>query len=149
MDLTNEDNCKRAVQGATEVYNWQRTWAGWAHRTVPNHVPAQHPHQHAPDRGGVSRRRGAVFLFVLRLRLQHEAAEDPHCRALKETDAYPAFAERGYGWEKLVSEMFCQEYTAERGMRTAIARLSQCLRAVGHVGWWPREGAGGDVPQSH
>ncbi len=49
--------------------------------------------------------------------------EDPHCRALKETDAYPAYAERGYGWEKLVSEMFCQEYTAERGMKTAIARF--------------------------
>jgi nucleoside-diphosphate-sugar epimerase len=32
-------------------------------------------------------------------------------------------AERGYGWEKLVSEMFCQEYTAERGLKTAIARF--------------------------
>jgi nucleoside-diphosphate-sugar epimerase len=49
--------------------------------------------------------------------------EDPNCRALKETDAYPAFAERGYGWEKLVSEMFCQEYWAERGMKTFIARF--------------------------
>jgi len=32
-------------------------------------------------------------------------------------------AERGYGWEKLVSEMFCQEYTAERGLSTFIARF--------------------------
>jgi len=32
-------------------------------------------------------------------------------------------AERGYGWEKLVSEMFCQEYWAERGLKTAIARF--------------------------
>ena len=32
-------------------------------------------------------------------------------------------AERGYGWEKLVSEMFCEEYWAERGMKTAIARF--------------------------
>ncbi len=44
-------------------------------------------------------------------------------RALKESDAYPAMAERGYGWEKLMSEMFCQEYWAERGMKTAIARF--------------------------
>jgi nucleoside-diphosphate-sugar epimerase len=42
---------------------------------------------------------------------------------LKESDAYPAFAERGYGWEKLVSEMFCQEYWAERGLKTFIARF--------------------------
>jgi GDP-D-mannose 3',5'-epimerase len=44
-------------------------------------------------------------------------------RALKESDAYPAMAERGYGWEKLMSEMFCQEYWAERGLKTAIARF--------------------------
>jgi GDP-D-mannose 3',5'-epimerase len=32
-------------------------------------------------------------------------------------------AERGYGWEKLMSEMFCQEYWAERGLQTFIARF--------------------------
>jgi nucleoside-diphosphate-sugar epimerase len=49
--------------------------------------------------------------------------QDPKITALKESDAYPAMAERGYGWEKLISEMFCQEYWAERGMKTAIARF--------------------------
>jgi nucleoside-diphosphate-sugar epimerase len=49
--------------------------------------------------------------------------KDPNVRALKESDAYPAMAERGYGWEKLVSEMFCQEYASERGMKTFIARF--------------------------
>jgi nucleoside-diphosphate-sugar epimerase len=49
--------------------------------------------------------------------------QDSKVTALKESDAYPAMAERGYGWEKLVSEMFCQEYWAERGMETFIARF--------------------------
>jgi nucleoside-diphosphate-sugar epimerase len=49
--------------------------------------------------------------------------KDPNVRALKETDAYPAMAERGYGWEKLISEMFCQEYWAERRLKTFIARF--------------------------
>jgi nucleoside-diphosphate-sugar epimerase len=49
--------------------------------------------------------------------------QDPNVRALKESDAYPAMAERGYGWEKLMSEMFCQEYWAERGLETHIARF--------------------------
>jgi nucleoside-diphosphate-sugar epimerase len=49
--------------------------------------------------------------------------QDPNVRALKESDAYPAMAERGYGWEKLISEQFCQEYWHERGMKTAIARF--------------------------
>jgi len=49
--------------------------------------------------------------------------KDPHSRALRESDAYPAMAERGYGWEKLMSEMFCQEYWAERGLKTFMARF--------------------------
>ena len=49
--------------------------------------------------------------------------KDPKVRALKESDAYPAMAERGYGWEKLISEMFCQEYWAERGLESHIARF--------------------------
>jgi GDP-D-mannose 3', 5'-epimerase len=52
-----------------------------------------------------------------------ELQKDPNVRPLKESDAFPAMAERGYGWEKLMSEMFCQEYWAERGMKTAIARF--------------------------
>ncbi len=49
--------------------------------------------------------------------------QDPNVRALKESDAYPAMPERGYGWEKLISEMFCEEYWAERGLKTFIARF--------------------------
>jgi nucleoside-diphosphate-sugar epimerase len=52
-----------------------------------------------------------------------ELQKDPTAQALKESDAYPAMAERGYGWEKLMSEMFCQEYWAERGLKTLIARF--------------------------
>ena len=54
-------------------------------------------------------------------------------RALKEADAYPAMAERGYGWKKLISEMFCQEYWAERGLKTFIARFHN---VYGPYGTW-------------
>jgi nucleoside-diphosphate-sugar epimerase len=59
--------------------------------------------------------------------------QDPNVRPLKESDAYPAMAERGYGWEKLISEMFCQEYWAERGMKTFIARFHN---VYGPEGTW-------------
>jgi nucleoside-diphosphate-sugar epimerase len=59
--------------------------------------------------------------------------QDPNVRALKESDAYPAMAERGYGWEKLVSEIFCQEYWAERGLKTFIARFHN---VYGPYGTW-------------
>jgi nucleoside-diphosphate-sugar epimerase len=42
-------------------------------------------------------------------------------------------AERGYGWEKLISEIFCQEYWAERGLKTFIARFHN---VYGPYGTW-------------
>ncbi|MEK7993045.1 MAG: NAD-dependent epimerase/dehydratase family protein, partial [Planctomycetota bacterium] len=62
-----------------------------------------------------------------------ELQKDPNSRALKESDAYPAMAERGYGWEKLMSEMFCQEYWAERGFKTFMARFHN---VYGSHGTW-------------
>jgi len=52
---------------------------------------------------------------------------------LKESDAYPALAERGYGWEKLYSEMLTQEYGVERGMNVWMARLHN---VYGPKGTW-------------
>jgi len=59
--------------------------------------------------------------------------QDPDCRALKESDAYPANAERGYGWEKLYSEIFCQEVHKEMGVDTKIARFHN---VYGPLGTW-------------
>lgn len=42
--------------------------------------------------------------------------------ALKETDAYPAMAEDGYGWEKLFSERMCRHFSEDFGMLTRIGR---------------------------
>jgi nucleoside-diphosphate-sugar epimerase len=70
-----------------------------------------------------------------------ELQKDPTAQALKESDAYPAMAERGYGWEKLMSEMFCQEYWVERGLKTFIARFHN---VYGPWGTW--DGGRGKAP---
>jgi nucleoside-diphosphate-sugar epimerase len=41
---------------------------------------------------------------------------------LRETDAYPALAEDGYGWEKLFSERMCRHFAEDFGLITRIAR---------------------------
>jgi nucleoside-diphosphate-sugar epimerase len=71
--------------------------------------------------------------------------------ALKESDAYPAMPEDGYGWEKLFSERMCRHFTEDFGLETRIARYhnSQCLRAERDLRWRPRKGAGGDLPEGH
>jgi GDP-D-mannose 3',5'-epimerase len=42
--------------------------------------------------------------------------------ALKESDAYPAMPEDGYGWEKLFSERMCRHFREDFGIATRIAR---------------------------
>ena len=42
---------------------------------------------------------------------------------LKESDAYPADPEDGYGWEKLFSERMCRHFMEDFGLETRIARF--------------------------
>jgi len=42
--------------------------------------------------------------------------------ALKESDAYPAMPEDGYGWEKLFSERMCRHFREDFGIETRAAR---------------------------
>lgn len=41
---------------------------------------------------------------------------------LKESDAYPAMPEDGYGWEKLFSERMCRHFREDFGTQTRLAR---------------------------
>lgn len=47
---------------------------------------------------------------------------DTRVTALKESDAYPADSEDGYGWEKLFTERMCRHFSEESGMQTRVAR---------------------------
>jgi nucleoside-diphosphate-sugar epimerase len=124
MDLSQEKNCIRAVEGAKEVYNLAADMGGmgFIERFRVECMRSILINTHMLEsayRAGVERYFFSSSACAYNISLQ----QDPDVRALKETDAYPANAERGYGWEKLMSEMFCQEYTAERGMKTFIARF--------------------------
>jgi nucleoside-diphosphate-sugar epimerase len=48
---------------------------------------------------------------------------DPDNPGLKESDAYPALAEDGYGWEKLFSERMCRHFMEDYGLTTRVARF--------------------------
>jgi nucleoside-diphosphate-sugar epimerase len=47
---------------------------------------------------------------------------DADVTALKESDAYPAMPEDGYGWEKLFSERMCRHFREDFGVETRVAR---------------------------
>jgi len=124
LDLSEEANCRRAVEGAVEVYNLAADMGGmgFIERFRVECLRSVLVNTHLIEsayRAGAQRYFFSSSACAYNTTLQ----EDPNVRALKESDAYPAMSERGYGWEKLISEMFCQEYWAERGMKTFIARF--------------------------
>jgi nucleoside-diphosphate-sugar epimerase len=124
LDLSDEANCRKACEGAVEVYNLAADMGGmgFIERFRVECLRSILINTHMIEsayRAGARRYFFSSSACAYNVTLQ----QDANVRALKESDAYPAMAERGYGWEKLMSEMFCQEYWAERGLKTAIARF--------------------------
>ena len=124
LDVSHEANCQRVCEGAVEVYNLAADMGGMGFiekfRVECLRSILINTHMvEAAYQAGTRRYFYSSSACAYNTLLQ----KDPNVRALKESDAYPAMAERGYGWEKLVSEMFCEEYWHERGMKTFIARF--------------------------
>ena len=124
LDVSLEENCRRVCEGAGEVYNLAADMGGmgFIERFRVECLRSILINTHmveAAYQAGVRR----YFYSSSACAYNTDLQQDPNVRALKESDAYPAMAERGYGWEKLISEQFCQEYWHERGLKTFIARF--------------------------
>ncbi len=134
LDLSDRESCIEACEGAWEVYNLAADMGGmgFIERFRIECLRSVLINTHlveAAYRAGAER----YFYSSSACAYNTELQKDPKVRALKESDAYPAMAERGYGWEKLFSEMVCQEYWAERGMKTFMARFHN---VYGPLGTW-------------
>ena len=122
--LSVEANAIEAVRGAKEVYNLAADMGGMGFienfrvECLRSILVNTHLTE-ASYNAGVER----YFFSSSACAYNTDLQKTPEVIALKESDAYPAMAERGYGWEKLVSEMFCEEYWAERQLETHIARF--------------------------
>lgn len=58
---------------------------------------------------------------------------DPNIPPLKEDDAYPAYPDSYYGWEKLFTEKMCEAFTRDYGLETRIVRYHN---VYGPYGTW-------------
>jgi GDP-D-mannose 3', 5'-epimerase len=124
LDCSSDKACEHICEGAVEVYNLAADMGGmgFIERFRVECLRSVLINTHMIE---AAYRAGARRYFFSSSACAYNTVlqQDPNVRALKESDAYPAMAERGYGWEKLISEMFCQEYWAERGLKTFIARF--------------------------
>ncbi|MDP6448457.1 MAG: NAD-dependent epimerase/dehydratase family protein, partial [Pirellulaceae bacterium] len=118
LDVSEKENTEIACEGAVEVYNLAADMGGmgFIERFRVECLRSILINTHmieAAYNAGAQRYFYSSSACAYNTTLQQK----PEVIALKESDAYPAMAERGYGWEKLVSEMFCEEYWAERELK--------------------------------
>jgi nucleoside-diphosphate-sugar epimerase len=134
LDLRLADACREAVAGATDVYNLAADMGGMGF--IENNKAACMLsvliNTHLLQAGlevGIKRYFYASSACVYAADKQL-TADVP---ALKESDAYPAAPEDGYGWEKLFSERMCRHFREDFGLYTRVARYHN---VYGPEGTW-------------
>ena len=124
LDLRDLEACRQAVAGAREVFNLACDMGGMGfietHKAECMLSVLINTHMLLASReAGVERYFFSSSACVYAAERQTRADIDP----LRESDAYPAMPEDGYGWEKLFSERMCRHFTEDYGLETRIARF--------------------------
>jgi GDP-D-mannose 3', 5'-epimerase len=123
LDLRHVEACEQALEGANEVYNLASDMGGmgFLEHNKARCMLSVLINTHLLNVGqqqGVAKYFYSSSACVYPLGLQ----SSPDVVALKESDAYPAQPEDGYGWEKLFSERMCRHFSEDFGMYTRVAR---------------------------
>ena len=133
LDLRRRDNCLIATQGIDQVYNLAADMGGIGYITAyladiarNNNLINTHMLE-ASHLNNVQKFFYSSSACIYPSYMQTSADIAP----LKESDAYPADPEEGYGWEKLFAEKMCQYYTHDYGMETRVARFHNVYGPLG------------------
>jgi len=133
LDLREFANCLKASEGIDEVYQLAADMGGIGYITS----------HHAE----IFRNNALINLHMLEAARQNKVKnylytssaciypqylqKDSEVKKLKEEDAYPADAEPGYGWEKLFSELACEYYSKDYGLKTHSVRFHNIFGPLG------------------
>ena len=134
LDLKDLANCRRAVEGVTLVFQLAADMGGMGfienNKALCMLSVLTNTHMlMAAREAGVRRFFYASSACVYNGDKQTSADVVP----LKESDAYPALPEDGYGWEKLFSERMCRHFEEDFGL---IARVGRYHNVYGPHGTW-------------
>lgn len=124
LDLRLRENCYQAVNGYNEIFNLAADMGGMGF--IENNKAACmisvliNTHLLIAARDcGIDR----FFYASSACVYNGDKQTDPDNPGLKESDAYPALAEDGYGWEKLFSERMSRHFREDFGITTRVARF--------------------------
>jgi nucleoside-diphosphate-sugar epimerase len=133
LDLRRFDNCLIATRGVSAVYGLAADMGGIGFiennkGTITRNNTLINLHTIEAARiNGVKRYLYTSSACVYPGYKQNTADVTP----LKESDAYPADAEDGYGWEKLYMERVCRHYTEDFGLSTRVVRFHNIFGPLG------------------
>ena len=123
LDLSVLENCYEAVRDVDVVYNLAADMGGMGfietHKAecMLSVLINTHMLMAARDENV-----GRFFFSSSACVYAADKQVDADVTALKESDAYPAMPEDGYGWEKLFSERMCRHFREDFGVETRVAR---------------------------
>jgi nucleoside-diphosphate-sugar epimerase len=133
VDLRRWESCLEATSGMDHVYHLAANMGGIgfieANKAVIVHDNTLiNTHMlEAARRNGASR-----FLYTSSACIYPGYLQgSPDVTPLKESDAYPADAEDGYGWEKLMAERLCRHYHEDYGLATFSVRFHNIFGPLG------------------
>jgi Nucleoside-diphosphate-sugar epimerases len=124
LDLQEKDACYQAVNGGDVIYNLAADMGGMGfienNKALCMLSVLINTHLLMACRD-----LGAQKFFYASSACVYAADKqlDPANPGLKESDAYPAMPEDGYGWEKLFSERMCRHFREDFGLHTRMARF--------------------------
>jgi GDP-D-mannose 3', 5'-epimerase len=122
-DLSKEAECLAALRGSRYVFNLACDMGGIGFLET-NRAACMLSVLINTHMLLAARRHGIERFFYSSSACVYNAAkqQDAQSPALRESDAYPADAEDGYGWEKLFSERMCRHFSEDYGLPTRVAR---------------------------
>ena len=132
LDLQERVACQKALNGAQVVYNLAADMGGMGFIEMNKglcmlSVLINTHLLMAAKESGVQR----FFYASSACVYAADKQTDPNVTALKESDAYPAMPEDGYGWEKLFSERMCRHFREDFGITTRVARYHNVYGPLG------------------
>lgn len=133
LDLRRWDNCLQATRGIDHIFQLAANMGGIGfietHKAEIVHdstLVSMHMLEAARLNGAKK------FLFTSSACIYPGYKQNsPEVVPLKESDAYPADAEDGYGWEKLYTERACRHYQEDYGLSTYVVRFHNIFGPLG------------------
>ncbi len=135
LDLRRWENCVQATRNVEHVYALASDMGGMGFISS-HHAQILHNNSliniHTLDAARENNVRLYLYTSSACIYPEH-LQENTNVTPLKESDAYPAYPQDAYGWEKLISERLCMHYMQDYGIETRTVRFHNIF---GENGTW-------------